>query len=530
MIPQGSRTPSRKPTGNPDRKFTVRHLSLWSAAAGVVAAGLGVAAGELSAALMSPSLSPVSAVGSVVIDGMPAPVKDWAIGLFGTADKTAFLVSMAAVIAVCGAVAGILQLRRPPSGSVLIGLLGAAGLAAVVTRPQMGALSLVPPGLAAIVGIVVLRALLARIEAWRDAVPEEAGPRRREVLLGVGGGAAVGVVAGALAGGSRAGQVTTAALRDGVALPAAVTPAAPIPAGAELGIAGLDPVLTPAADFYRIDTALSVPLVNPDQWTLKVTGLVDREVEINFAQLLAKPLQESYVTLACVSNEVGGSLVGNAKWLGWPVRNLLAAAGVQPGADMVLSTSKDGWTASTPLEALTDNRDALLAVGMNGAALPLEHGFPVRLVVPGLYGYVSATKWVTELKVTRFADEVAYWTQRGWTERGPVKLSSRIDTPSRGAAADAGTVTVAGMAWAQHTGIKGVQVRVDGGAWQDADLASSISADTWVQWSAHLDLEPGEHDITVRAIDANGTEQDETERPVVPDGATGLHTIRVKVR
>ena len=498
--------------------------TLWAAAAGLVAVGLGVATGELSAALMSPSLSPVGAVGSMMIDAMPGAVKDWAIDLFGTADKVAFLVAMGAVIALCGAAAGVLQLRRPPLGTVIIGAFGVIGLAAVMTRAQMSTLSVVPPLVAAVVGILVLRALTLRIGKWRDASAQNAGARRRDVLMSVGGGAAVGVFAGGLAGVSRAGQVSTAALRDSVVLPAAVTPAAPIPAGAELGITGLDPVLTPAADFYRIDTALSVPLVDYQKWTLKVTGMVEREVEINFADLLAKPLQESYVTLACVSNEVGGSLIGNAKWLGWPVRNLLAAAGVKEGADMVLSTSKDGWTASTPLEALTDERDALLAVGMNGEPLPVEHGFPVRLVVPGLYGYVSATKWVTELKVTRFSDEVAYWTQRGWTERGPVKLSSRIDTVSRGT----GAVTVAGMAWAQHTGISGVQVRVDDGGWQDADLAAGISADTWVQWSAALDLGSGDHKVAVRAIDANGVEQDETVRPVVPDGATGLHTIRVK--
>ncbi|MCC3266404.1 molybdopterin-dependent oxidoreductase [Arthrobacter gengyunqii] len=509
---------------------TASKFPLWAAASGVVAAGLGVVAGELAAALMSPSLSPVSAVGSVVIDGMPGPVKDWAIGLFGTADKAAFLVAMSAVIALCGAAAGVLQLRRPPAGAVVIGFLGAAGLAAVLTRAQMSVLSLVPPLLAAAVGILVLRALIARLGRWRDSLPEEAGARRRDVLMTLGGGAAVGVVAGALAGGSRVGQVNAVALRDGVVLPSAVTPAAQIPVGTDLDIPGLAPVLTPAADFYRIDTALSVPLVDANEWTLQVTGMVDRDVTISFADLLAKPLQESYVTLACVSNEVGGSLIGNAKWLGWPVRNLLAAAGVQNGADMVLSTSRDGWTASTPLEALTDNRDALLAVGMNGEPLPLEHGFPVRLVVPGLYGYVSATKWVTELKVTRFSDEVAYWTQRGWTERGPIKLSSRIDTPSRGASTDAGKTTVAGMAWAQHTGIRGVQVRVDDGGWRDADLAPAISADTWVQWSAGVDLSPGEHTVTVRAIDANCTEQDETQRPVVPDGATGLHTIRVNAK
>ncbi|MDK1360359.1 molybdopterin-dependent oxidoreductase [Arthrobacter sp. zg-Y1219] len=509
---------------------TARNVTLWAAAAGVVAIGLAVAAGELSAALLSPSLSPVSAVGSVVIDAMPAPVKDWAIGLFGTADKAAFLVSMAAVIAVIAAAAGILELRRPPAGVVIVSLFGAAGLAAVLTRAQMSVLSLVPPLLAAGVGILVLRAFRARILSWRDASPGEAGARRRDVLLTVGGGAAVGVAAGALAGASRAGQINTVASRAGVVLPAAALPATPIPAGAELGISGLDPVLTPAADFYRIDTALSVPLVDPQQWSLKVTGLVDREVEITFAELLAKPLQESHVTLACVSNEVGGSLIGNAKWLGWPVRNLLAAAGVRDAADMVLSTSRDGWTASTPLEALTDSRDALLAVGMNGEPLPLEHGFPVRLVVPGLYGYVSATKWVTELKVTRFSDDAAYWTDRGWTERGPIKLSSRIDTPANGASPDAGAVTVAGMAWAQHTGIRGVQVRVDDGGWSDVRLASGISADTWLQWSAVLDLAKGDHTVTVRAIDANGREQDEIVRPVVPDGATGLHTIRLAVR
>jgi DMSO/TMAO reductase YedYZ molybdopterin-dependent catalytic subunit len=361
---------------------TNRFLTLWASAAGIVAVGLAVAAGELSAALLSPSLSPVSAVGSVVIDAMPGPVKDWAIGLFGTADKAAFLVAMAAVIAVLAAAAGILELRRPPAGAVAVALFGAAGLVAVLTRSQMSLLSLVPPLVAAAVGLAVLRAFVDRIRKWGDAAPADMGARRRDVLLGVGGGAGVAVAAGALAGTSRAGQISTVGLRDGIVLPAAVAPAQPIPAGAELGISGLDPVLTPAADFYRIDTALSVPLVNSEQWSLKVTGMVDREVEISFAELLAKPLQESYVTLACVSNEVGGSLIGNAKWLGWPVRDLLAAAGVQDGADMVLSTSRDGWTASTPLEALTDSRDALLAVGMNGEPLPLEHGFPVRLVVP----------------------------------------------------------------------------------------------------------------------------------------------------
>ncbi|MCC9146279.1 MULTISPECIES: molybdopterin-dependent oxidoreductase [unclassified Arthrobacter] len=496
----------------------------------MVAAALGVAAGELLAAIVSPSLSPVSAVGSVVIDAVPGPVKDAAIALFGTADKTALLVGMGLVIALAAAAAGRLELRRPPSGAAVLGLFGAAGLAAVFSRQQFSLLSVLPPVAAAVVAVLVLRALAARIRDLAAAPTEnDASVRRRTVLASVGGGAAVALVGAALAGIARGGQVGVTALRGAVRLPAPSRPAAPVPAGAGLAVDGLAPLVTPAEDFYRIDTALSVPLIDPADWRLRVTGMVDREVELSYAELLAEPLQESYVTLACVSNEVGGDLIGNARWLGLPVRELLARAGIRPGADMVLSTSRDGWSASTPLEALTDDRDALLAVGMNGEPLPLEHGFPVRLVVPGLYGYVSATKWVTELRVTRFADETAYWTDRGWGERGPVKLSSRIDVPGR-APVSAGAVTVAGVAWAQHTGISAVQVRVDDGGWQDAELAPGISADTWRQYRISVDLAPGGHDLAVRAVDANGVRQAEEKRPVLPDGATGLHTIRVTAR
>ncbi|MBD7995914.1 molybdopterin-dependent oxidoreductase [Arthrobacter sp. Sa2CUA1] len=502
----------------------------WAAAAGVVAAGIAVAGGELAAAVLSPSLSPLTAVGSVVVDAVPAPVKDWAIASFGTGDKLALLAGMILIIAAVGAVCGVLETKRPPLGSWVIGAFGAAGVAATLTRAQFSPLALVSPLLAGVLGVMVLRALAVRIRSYGAAPAGETGARRREVLVGVGGGAAVAAVAGGLAGMSRSSQVAVEDLRTGVQLPAPVQPAMEIPAGADLGVSGVDPLITPNTDFYRIDTALRVPLVDPRSWRLRVTGMVEKEIEISYAELLAKPLQESWITLACVSNEVGGSLIGNARWLGWPVRHLLAAAGIQEGADTVLSTSEDGWTATTPLEALTDARDALLAVGMNGEPLPPEHGFPVRLVVPGLYGYVSATKWVTELKVSRFQDEAAYWTNRGWSERGPIKLSSRIDTPSRNAAVPAGMVTVAGVAWAQHTGISAVQVMVDDGGWQDATLAAGISADTWRQYSAQVELSPGEHTITVRAVDANGNLQDETKRPVVPDGATGLHSVTVNAK
>jgi len=287
---------------------------------------------------------------------------------------------------------------------------------------------------------------------------------------------------------------------------------------------------TPNGQFYRIDTALQVPAVNPDDWQLRVVGMVDREVTLSFADLLALPLTEHMVTLACVSNEVGGDLIGNAAWLGYPIREILKRAGPTGGADMVLSRSADGWTASSPLDVLLDpHTDALLAVGMNGKPLPLEHGFPVRMVVPGLYGYVSATKWVVELKVTRFAAETGYWTDRGWSARGPIKTQSRIDTPRSGAALSAGRTAIAGVAWAQHTGIDRVEVRVDGGSWQRARLADSVSADTWRQWVLDWDASAGDHTIEVRATDASGYTQTSAEAPPAPDGATGWHRISVSV-
>jgi DMSO/TMAO reductase YedYZ molybdopterin-dependent catalytic subunit len=317
--------------------------------------------------------------------------------------------------------------------------------------------------------------------------------------------------------------------REKLQLPAAASAARAIPAGAEVGVDGMQPLVTPNRDFYRIDTALIVPAIDPETWTLRVTGMVDRELELNLADLLAKPMVERHITIACVSNEVGGDLIGNARWLGWPVRELLAMAGPQAGADMVLSRSTDGWTAGTPLEVLTDKRDALLAVGMNGEPLPLEHGFPVRMIVPGLYGYVSATKWLTELRVTRFADDEGYWTPRGWSERGPIKTASRIDVPRTGRRVSAGTVVFGGVAWSQHTGIGKVELRVNRGPWQQADLAPGISLDTWYQWRLGLELTPGQYEVQVRATDLSGKPQDEERRPVAPDGATGFHTIRVDV-
>jgi len=534
---EGRAEPSVRHQGVP--RATVRHARrYWAAAAGMVAVAGGVAAGELLAGLASLSVSPLTAVGGVVIDAVPPGVKDWAISLFGTADKAALLTGMALVIAGLAALAGVLELRRGFAGSAVVGVFGVAGAAAVLTRSQVTPVAVVLPLLAAVAAVVLLRLLVGRLAAWEatgssrdgESTPGPTAPSRRSFLQALAGTAAVSVVAGLLAGIWRGATTAVSEARARITLPAPASPAPPIPAAAGSGVAGMPPLVTPNRDFYRIDTALTVPAVDPDSWLLKVTGMVARDVQLSFADLMAKPLTERHITIACVSNNVGGDLIGNARWLGWPVRDLLALAGPQPGADMVLSRSTDGWTAGTPLEVLTDNRDALLAVGMNGEPLPLEHGFPVRLVVPGLYGYVSATKWLTELKVTRFADDAGYWTPRGWSERGPIKTSSRIDVPRSGRPLSSGTVVFAGVAWAQHRGIGKVEVRLNRGPWREAELATGISADTWYQWKLAMDLTPGQYEVQVRATDLDGRPQDETSRPPAPDGATGFHTVRVDVK
>ena len=492
-----------------------------AAGAGVAAAALGAGVGELLAALLAPRSSPFAAIGSVLIDAAPRWAKDLAIALFGTADKVALLVLIALVLLAVAAVAGLLQRRRPPWGVALAGALGIIGAVAAVTRADAGALALLPSLVAGVVSAGVLAMLLRR----EHAGSEEAGLTRRTFLIGSAAAVVAGAGMAAWAATRSAGGRTVAAIRAALRLPAAGAPAH-VPAAAELGVPGLAPVITPNSEFYRIDTALIVPEIDPARWRLRVHGLVEREVELSWDELLALPLVEHVATLACVSNEVGGGLIGNAVWLGYPIRELLAQAGPLPEADMVLSRSQDGFTAGTPLEALTDDRGALLAVGMNGEPLPFDHGFPVRMVVPGLYGYVSATKWVVDVEVTRFDSDRAYWTDRGWSERGPIKLQSRIDVPRAGQVA-AGKATIAGVAWHQHVGVAGVEVQVDDGPWRSADLAAAISSDTWVQWSLRTDLDPGEHVIRCRALSADGSTQTSDTAPPAPDGATGWHTRRI---
>ncbi len=299
-----------------------------------------------------------------------------------------------------------------------------------------------------------------------------------------------------------------------------------VPAGAELGVDGITPWVSPNADFYRIDTAFAIPTIDVDAWRLRIHGMVEREVTVSFADLLDAEQTEAWVTLCCVSNPVGGDLIGNAWWSGVRIADLLAQAGPLPEADAVLQTSEDGWTCGTPLTALTDERDALLAVAMNGEPLPLEHGFPARMVVPGLYGFVSATKWVVDLEVTRFGDIEAYWTTRGWAEEAPIRTHSRIDVPGGNKRAESGSMRVGGVAWSQHVGIERVEVRLDGGAWTEVEVGrGTASQDTWVQWAGTVDVEPGVHTLAVRATDRDGYTQTGVRRDVVPDGATGWHTV-----
>ncbi|WP_229232464.1 molybdopterin-dependent oxidoreductase [Sinomonas cyclohexanicum] len=531
-----------------------------AAIAGLLAAAAGVLAGEVCAGFLSPSLSPVSAVGGAVVDFAPPAAKDWAIQTFGTGDKAFLVTVIALAVAVLGAGAGVLELRRPGFGVGLAGAVGLVGLAAVVTRSLSSPAAWLCALAAGIVAMALVRWLVGRLRREAPALTagttahDAAGPAaaggpppaaglpaagpsgwgslgfpRRGFLRGLAGTAGAVALGGVLTAVVRGASLAATAARDALRLPKAADPAPPVPAGAEVGVVGITPLLTLNAEFYRIDTAFVVPSVDPSGWRLAVTGLVEQPITITWAELLAQPLVERYVTLTCVSNEVGGTLAGNARWLGWPVRELLARARPQAGADMVLSRSVDGFTAGTPLEALTDpGRDALLAVAMNGEPLPPEHGFPVRLVVPGLYGYVSATKWVTELKVTTFAADTAYWSTRGWSEKGPIKTASRIDVPRAGAKVSAGDVTVAGVAWAQHRGISRVEVSADDGAWEPARLGAGISRDTWYQWAVSVRLSAGHHRIAVRATDGDGQVQTANVAPPAPDGATGYDIIDVE--
>ncbi|MGD2204365.1 molybdopterin-dependent oxidoreductase [Microbacterium maritypicum] len=530
-----------------------KRFLVWAALAGVIGGGVFLATAELFALLFARAASPILAVGGFVIDIVPQPFKEFAIATFGEYDKIALLAGLGLAVFIASAIAGILQLVRPPLGVIALVIAGVLSTAAIVTRAAVTPLAFLPPVLGTVAGSFVLVLLCRRLRGWRASVVATPGQENEDTVsaetdadLAAAEPARPGIdrrrffVLAALAGASALVVGITArtvsmavssveAIRSALKLPSPRTTVT-VPDGAELDIPGLSKLFTPNKDFYRVDTALTVPSIDPDTWRLVIDGMVDQRVEMSFQDILDMGLDEYAITLTCVSNEVGGELVGNAKWLGVPLRDVLKKAGVKSGADMVLSRSVDGYTASTPLSALTDdNLDAILAVGMNGEPLPLEHGFPVRMVVPGLYGYVSATKWLTELKVTTFAQDEAYWTPRGYSAEAPIKFASRVDTPKIGEAVAAGKIPIAGVAWAQSVGIERVEVSIDDGDWVQATLSAPINDDTWVQWFMEWDATPGTHYVAVRAVNKNGDLQIQERAPIAPNGSSGWQRSLIRV-
>lgn len=500
--------------------------------AGAVSAGLALGVSELLAVLPWFSSS-IEGVGNWVIDNVPTTVKDLAIAVFGTNDKAALLVGMVVVTMLLGAVVGVAARRRFGLAIAVFGSFGAVAALAVAADPLMSlGVAVIPAGAASLAGLAALGWLLrlAPVDIGSEHIGSDAESSRRSLITGLGAVAALAVISGG------AGRVLIErskrvfAARDEVVLPRAARPLPPVPQGAELGVAGLTPILVANNEFYRIDTALFVPRVDISEWALEIGGEVDRPYRLNYSDILGMRLVEMDITLSCVSNPVGGDLVGNARWRGVSLKEILDRAGPRPRGEQVVGRSMDGFTVGFPIEAVYDGRDAMVAVGMNGEPLPFEHGFPARLVVAGLYGYVSATKWLASIELTGWDEFDAYWVPRGWAKEGPVKTQSRIDTPTSQQRISSGPRSVAGVAWAPHRGISRVEVQLGEDApWVEAELSEPLSRSAWVQWRVAWDAPVGEHLLTVRATDGDGDLQDQRVRPPAPDGATGWHTRRVVV-
>ena len=564
-----------------------RRRARLGAIAGLLAAATALGVGQLVAGLTGANGSPVVAVGQLQIDFTPPWLKNFAITNFGSDDKLVLVGGILVVLAIFAAVIGVEATRRLWYGMAGLLVFAAIGLTAAATRPTASVASLLPTLAATAAAAIVLRVLIGRIgppswtgasaapQAWGDtgeahangaadpgelAAPDlppgmgqpggvirpSAGqgrdwlagapgpsgpvePARRGFLaasVATAGAAAVAGLAGRVL--AERSSVTTA--RNAIKLPKPVPSTVPtLPPGVDLNIPGLASFITPNNNFYRVDTAIVLPEVDPTSWQLRIHGMVNREITITFDELLKRPLIEDYVTLCCVSDPVGGPYIGNALWLGASLASLLREAGIKAGADQLMCTSVDGFTSGTPVQVVMDGRDALLAVAMNGQPLPVAHGFPVRMVVPGLYGYVSATKWVTDINVTTFAGNFAYWAQRGWTQQAPIKTESRIDVPNGENQIRPGRTAVAGVAWAQHKGIEAVEVRVDQGPWNQARLAAVPDLDTWRQWVWDWDATSGNHVIEARATDKTGYTQTATQAQPPPNGASGYPSAAVTV-
>lgn len=535
----------------------------WAALAGILAAAVALGVAELVAGLVGPNSSPVIAVGGAVIDATPRPVKDFAIATFGESDKIALVIGTLVLIVVFAIVVGLVSLRRRLIGVAGIALFGLIGALAAVTRPIGGLLDALPSLIGAVAGSYALVAMISRLTGTEHSTDDrqqhegdDDSPDRNDGLLdklraGLGHQdrkgtsmsrrgffVASGVAAGVAAVAGGAGTLlqrrfSVGEARQAIDIGSPADAAAPLPAGADLAeeIDGLTPLFTDNAEFYRVDTAITVPQVSPADWSLRIHGRVENEMSLSFEDLMQRDdLIERDITLSCVSNTIGGDLAGGARWIGVPLANLLEEAGVESGADQVLSMSVDGYTCSTPTEDCLQIENAMLAFSMNGEPLPTEHGFPVRMLVPGLYGYVSATKWVVDLELTSFDEVEAYWTERGWDATAPIKTFSRIDVP-QSVGVSAGEVAIAGVAWDQSVGIERVEVRIDDGDWAEVELAPETNIQMWRQWVLRgWQAESGQHSLTVRATNKEGETQTDERVDPFPNGASGWHTVQVFVQ
>jgi DMSO/TMAO reductase YedYZ molybdopterin-dependent catalytic subunit len=536
------------------------------AVAGVLAAGVALGVGQLVAGLTGASGSPVVVVGELQIDFTPPWLKNFAITEFGADDKLVLVTGIVVVLGAFAALVGAAATRRMAYGMAGIAVFAAVGLTAAATRPDATVASLLPTLAATASAVAVLQLLIplarpparpvARAVSYdpvtgpaepatapagtapagtgpagtgEPGLAASTGPPRRSFLAAGAATAGIGAAAG-LAGRLLTERSSVASAQKSLRIPKPAVTTQALPPGVEENIPGLAPFVTPNAKFYRVDTALVLPQVDPSSWQLRIHGMVNREITLTFDQLIKRPLIEDYITLCCVSNPVDGPYIGNAKWLGASLAALLKEAGIKAGADQLLCTSVDGFTSGTPVQTVMDGRDALLAVAMNGQPLPIAHGFPARMVVPGLYGYVSATKWVTDIEVTTFAGNFAYWAQRGWSQQAPIKTECRIDVPNGLQEIKAGRTAVAGVAWAQHKGVEAVEVRVDRGPWQEARLAAVPGLDTWRQWVWEWDATSGGHVLEARATDKTGYTQTSALAPPEPNGATGYPMVSVPVR
>ena len=522
-----------------------------AALSGAVGVGVAIAVGEIASKALNADPSPLYAVGGAFVDRFAGSLKDIAIELFGKNDKTALIVGTVIISLCIGALIGLGARRRQWLPLLAFSAFGVFGAWAQTARADVGILDACLTALYAVAIGLACTHLLLRLATPRPRTnlsgsgsrtgtssptsPTQSGPEEREDallpsrrrFLGTAGGLIVLAYAGVKVAGALAGEDVIAAVKN-IRIPRPFRRRA-LPALQPFKVSGVAEYVTPTSEFYRIDTSLRTPNVDASTWRLKIRGLVDTPFEISYAELLAMPSIEEVVTLSCVSNEVGGDLVGNAVWQGVPLSALLERAGVQAEAEQLFSRSVDGWTCGFPIEAATDDRVAMVAYAMNGDRLPTAHGFPARLVVSGLYGYVSATKWLESIELTTWQGANGFWVPRGWSKEGPVKLSSRIDVPRSGSRVKEGMFALGGVAWSPSIGVSTVEVSIDNGPWQAAELGNVASEDTWVQWRYVWSATAGRHTARVRATDQQGNAQVTANQAPAPNGATGLHQISFSV-